>query len=219
LPETFAADGLKRSSDEYQLPKTGGSVIDPYDILGVTREADGAAIKAAYRKHAKAAHPDAGGDVDAFARLTTSYELLSDPVRRKVYDDTGYDPDLADAKDLQGLVILESLVNEMILDERDPGSFDPVSSMRRKLTDRIVNARIHILEMERHRARIRNHIDRIGRKPETDVLGRMLKARCETINEAISKSEAEIITIEQAYGMLDGYTYEIEPEGIKAAAE
>lgn len=73
--------------------------------------------------------------------------------------------------------------------------------------------------MERHRARIRNHIDRLGRKPETDVLSRMLKARCETINEAISKSEAEIITIEQAYGMLDGYTYEIEPEGIKAAAE
>jgi curved DNA-binding protein CbpA len=194
-------------------------VIDPYEILGVSREADAAAIKSAYRRRAKSAHPDAGGDVDLFGKIKTAYEILNDPVRRKVFDDTGYDPELADTKDLQGLVILETLVNEMILDEREPGSFDPVASMRRKLTDRVVNARFHILEMERHRARIRNHIDRIGRKPETDVLGRMLKARCETIQDAIGKAQSEIETIEQAYGMLDGYSYEIEAIEVKDAAE
>jgi curved DNA-binding protein CbpA len=202
------------------LPKTGDAVIDPYEILGVSREADGAAIKTAYRKRAKSAHPDTGGDVELFSRLTTSYELLNDPLRRKVYDDTGYDPELADSKDLHGLVILETLVNEMILDERDPGSFDPVAAMRRKLTDKVVNARFHILEMERHRARIRNHLDRMGRKPGNDVLGRMLRARCGTISEAITKAETEIANIEQAYGMLDGYTYEIEPAAeLKDAAE
>jgi len=194
-------------------------VIDPYEMLGVSREADGTAIKSAYRKRAKTAHPDAGGDVDAFAKLTTAYELLCDPLRRKVYDDTGYDPELADTKDLQGLVILETLVNEIILDEREPGSFDPVSAMRRKLTDKIVNARLHILEMESHRDRIRNHIDRIGKKPGADVLGRMLRSRCETINEAITKAEAEIGNIEQAYGMLDGYSYEVDALEIKTAAE
>jgi curved DNA-binding protein CbpA len=194
-------------------------VIDPYEILGVSREADVTAIKLAYRKRVKSAHPDTGGDAETFGQLKASFELLNDPIRRKVYDDTGYDPELADKKDLQGLVILEMLVNEMILDEREPGSFDPVSSMRRKLTDRIVNARFHILEMERHRARIRNHINRIGRKPETDVLGRMLKARCETIADAISKADSEIQTIEQAYGMLDGYSYEIEIVEVKDAAE
>ncbi len=194
-------------------------MIDPYEMLGVSREADGVAIKSAYRKRAKTAHPDAGGDVDAFAKLTTSYELLCDPLRRKVYDDTGYDPELADTRDLQGLVILETLVNEIILDEREPGSFDPVSAMRRKLTDKIVNARFHILEMERHRARIRNHIDRIGKKPGADVLGRMLRSRCETINDAITKAETEIGNIEQAYGMLDGYSYEVDVLEIKTAAE
>ena len=195
-------------------------MIDPYETLGVSREADGASIKSAYRKRAKTAHPDTGGDVDVFSRLTTSYELLTDPVRRKVYDDTGYDPDLADSRDLHGIVILETLVNEMILDERDPGSFDPVAAMRRKLTDKVVNARFHILEMERHRARIRNHLDRIGRKPGNDVLGRMLRARCGTISDAIAKAEVEIANIEQAYGMLDGYSYEIEVAAeLKDAAE
>ena len=194
-------------------------MIDPYDILGLSREADSAAVKSAYRKRVKTAHPDAGGDPEVFGDLKLAYELLLDPVRRKVFDDTGYDPELADTKDLQGLVILETLVNEMILDEREPGSFDPVASMRRKLTDRIVSARFHILEMERHRARIRNHMDRMGRKPGTDVLGRMLKARCETIGEAIKKSETEIRTIEQAYVMLEGYAYELEITEVKDAAE
>ncbi|WP_137128781.1 J domain-containing protein [Rhizobium sp. FY34] len=192
-------------------------MIDPYKTLGVTRDADGAAIKSAYRLQAKTSHPDTGGDVDAFSKLTASYELLLDPVRRKIYDDTGFDPQLTDAKDLEGLLILDALVNEIILDERQPGSFDPVSAMRRKLTDKVVNARFHILELERHRGRIRNHIDRIGKRPESDVLGRMLTARCDTIADAIAKAEAEIKVIEQAYAMLDGYSYELETEMQKAA--
>lgn len=197
--------------------KPGGTVTDPYKTLGVPRDADGAAIKSAYRARAKSAHPDSGGDVEAFARLTTSYELLLDPVRRKIYDDTGYDPQLTDAKDLEGLLLLDGLVNEVILDERPPGSFDPVSAMRRKLTDRIVNARFHILELERHRGRIRNHMDRMGKRPESDVLGRMLTARCEAIADAMTRAETEIKVIEQAYSMLEGYSYELEVELPKAA--
>jgi curved DNA-binding protein CbpA len=197
--------------------KPGGTVTDPYKTLGVSRDADGAAIKSAYRARAKSAHPDSGGDVEAFARLTTSYELLLDPVRRKIYDDTGYDPQLTDAKDLEGLLLLDALVNEVILDERPPGSFDPVSAMRRKLTDKIVNARFHILELERHRGRIRNHMDRMGKRPESDVLGRMLTARCEAIADAMTKAETEIKVIEQAYSMLEGYSYELEMDMPKAA--
>ncbi len=194
------------------------TLIDPYETLGVERDADAAQVKTAYRKRAKNAHPDTGGDIDAFARLKTSYELLCDPVRRKVFDETGYDPTLADTKDLEGLLVLEGLINDFILDEREPGSFDPVAAMRRKLTDRIVNVRFHILELERHRARIRNHMDRIGRRPETDFLGSMMRARSDSITEAIGKAEVQIATIEQAYQMLEGYSYEIEVEA-KTAAE
>jgi len=194
------------------LPETGETVIDPYDILGVARDATTAAIKAAYRRRAKTAHPDSGGDVDTFGRLKVAYELLLDPVRRKVFDDTGYDPQLADTKDLKGLMVLEKLINEVILDEREPGSFDPIAAIRRKLTNEIVNARFHIMEMERHRARIRNHMDRVGKRPNTDVFGSMLRARSEAIAEAIAKAEAQIKDIEQAYAMLDGYSYEVEVE-------
>lgn len=192
-------------------------MIDPYQLLGLERDADEAAIKAAYRKAAKTAHPDSGGDLERFAALTASYELLKDPVRRKVYDDTGYDPQLADATDLKGLMMLETLVNEMILDEREPGSFDPVAGLRRKLTDDLLKARFHILELERHRTRVRQHADRIGRRPDNDVLGAMLRARTQSITEAIRAAETQIAGIERAYDMLEGYSYELEAPVITAA--
>lgn len=190
-------------------------VIDPYKMLGIERDADEQAIKLAYRKAAKAAHPDSGGDTEQFARLQAAFELLKDPVRRKVYDDTGYDPQLADAKDLKGLMMIETLVNDFILDEREPGSFDPVAAMRRKLSDDILKSRFHILELERHRARVRKHLDRLGRKPDTDVLGSMLRARSQSIADAIKQAETQIEAIEQAYTMLEGYSYELDARPVE----
>ena len=191
-------------------------MIDPYDLLGIGRDADDKAVRAAYRTVAKDAHPDSGGDVARFAQLQAAYELLKDPVRRKVFDDTGYDPELADPRDLKGLMMLETLVNDFILDEREPGSFDPLAAMRRKLSDDIVKSRFHILELERHRNRVRQHIDRLGRRPETDFLGSMLRARSASIADAIRSAEGQIVATEQAYQMLEGYSYELAPPPAEA---
>lgn len=197
------------------------TVIDPYKMLGLERDADDQTVKTAYRKAAKSAHPDSGGDAEQFARLQAAFDLLKDPVRRRVFDDTGYDPQLADAKDLKGLMMIETLVNDFILDEREPGSFDPVAAMRRRLSDDILKSRFHILELERHRARVRKHLDRLGRKPETDVLGSMLRARSQSISDAIKQAETQIDAIEQAYTMLQGYSYELDQiaEDVAKAAE
>jgi len=63
---------------------------DPYEILGLTRSADEAAVKAAYRKLAKRHHPDLHpGDAKAaerFQELNNANDLLSDPERRARFD-------------------------------------------------------------------------------------------------------------------------------------
>jgi DnaJ-class molecular chaperone len=63
---------------------------DPYEILGLTRDADEAAIKAAYRKLAKKHHPDLHpGDKKAaerFSELNNANDLLSDPEKRTRFD-------------------------------------------------------------------------------------------------------------------------------------
>jgi DnaJ-class molecular chaperone len=63
---------------------------DPYEILGLRRDADEAAIKAAYRKLAKRHHPDLHpGDAKAaerFQELNNANDILSDPERRARFD-------------------------------------------------------------------------------------------------------------------------------------
>jgi molecular chaperone DnaJ len=67
---------------------------DYYEVLGVDRGADDSAIKSAYRKLAKKYHPDVNpGDKEAekkFKEATEAYGVLSDPQKRKQYDQFGH---------------------------------------------------------------------------------------------------------------------------------
>lgn len=63
---------------------------DYYDVLGVERGADAAALKSAYRKLAKQYHPDCDGGCEIkFKELNEAYAVLSDPERRAQYDRFG----------------------------------------------------------------------------------------------------------------------------------
>lgn len=63
---------------------------DPYQILGVQKDASQEAIRAAYRKLAKRHHPDLNpGKPEAaerFKAINAAYDLLSDPAKRGRYD-------------------------------------------------------------------------------------------------------------------------------------
>ena len=67
---------------------------DYYEALGVGRDADDAAIKKAYRALAKKYHPDMNpGDADAekkFKEASEAYAVLSDPDKRRQYDQFGH---------------------------------------------------------------------------------------------------------------------------------
>jgi len=62
---------------------------DPYEILGVPRDADADAIKKAYRRLARTLHPDVNPDPQSqerFKDVTRAYEILSDPEKRRHFD-------------------------------------------------------------------------------------------------------------------------------------
>ena len=64
---------------------------DLYKVLNIDRGADDRTVKKMYRKLALEHHPDKGGDVDKFAEISQAYDVLSDPEKRKIYDDYGED--------------------------------------------------------------------------------------------------------------------------------
>lgn len=67
---------------------------DYYEVLGVDKNADDAALKKAYRQLAKKYHPDVNpGDKEAekkFKEASEAYAVLSDPEKRRQYDQFGH---------------------------------------------------------------------------------------------------------------------------------
>ncbi len=68
--------------------------IDFYELLGVSRDSDGATIKSAYRKLAMKHHPDRNPGCteseNTFKAVSAAYEVLKDPQKRAAYDRFGH---------------------------------------------------------------------------------------------------------------------------------
>ena len=82
---------------------------DYYEVLGVSKDADDAQIKSAFRKAAKTCHPDLHpNDKEAeakFKELNEAYEVLSDSEKRAKYDQFGhaaFDPSMGGGSPFSG---------------------------------------------------------------------------------------------------------------------
>lgn len=63
---------------------------DYYELLGISKSASPDEIKKAFRKAAVEHHPDKGGDEAKFKEINEAYEVLSNPDKRKRYDQFGH---------------------------------------------------------------------------------------------------------------------------------
>jgi molecular chaperone DnaJ len=88
----------------FHTSPTSFATKDPYQVLGVSKNASTSEVKKAYYSLAKKYHPDTNKDLSAKDRFTeaqSAYELLSDPKKKEAWDqygaaafdqDAGFDP-------------------------------------------------------------------------------------------------------------------------------
>ncbi len=85
-----AATRLRGEHPGLSCRVTESALRTSYDVLGVAKDADADTIKNAYRRRAKACHPDLNpghrNAAQQFVDVAAAYDLLSDPRRRAIYD-------------------------------------------------------------------------------------------------------------------------------------
>ncbi len=67
--------------------------MNPYEVLGIKKDADTAQIKDAYWRFASKHHPGKGGEEEVFKQGNDAYKTLSCAKRKKLYDTMGISDD------------------------------------------------------------------------------------------------------------------------------
>lgn len=186
---------------------------DLYEVLGVARDATPDEIKAAYIRAAKIHHPDRGGDREQFQELERANAVLSDPDKRKRYDQTGDPAGKAKTPEEGAIDLLASFMEQLCKpeSEEDLTRLDVVQALRECTATflEMENARLAKLELGAHRAEtLRRRLKRKG--GGDDALALVVAAMERSYSEVRPKVLNRIKAGVAAQVLLNGYSYDVD---------
>lgn len=185
-----------------------------YEELGVPRDAPAAAVRKAYRRAAAKVHPDVGGSRERFDRVKLAHDVLTDPLRRLTYDETGrVDEKPIDNRQAESMAMVMQAVDEVVAEcERrfgSPDGVDVVADAVRKLELRLASIATERQKGVRKAAEIRRLGDRFkGKRWNPNVITPMFAAKAAELDRAVTRyNHGEEIT-RLAIGILKGHVCE-----------
>lgn len=189
--------------------------MNPYEILGVPRDADLAQIRKAYRTRAKTAHPDMGGDPVAFDLLKSATELLMDPERRKAFDETGaWQERQPDNQHKALFTLLASAFDQVLNEVQDPSRIDFVLEMSKRLGERRNNIALGRRELPAILAKLRKMRGRFQRKrkhkDDPNHLESLVNSRIEAVTAQLKRIEEEDELTLQVMKLLDTFSFMVD---------
>lgn len=181
-----------------------------YEELGVPKDASPEAVKRAYRKRAQQTHPDKeGGSEEEFKAVNRAYVVLSDPTKRKRYDETG---DLGEGPITSAAqMATQALASVLfqVLEHEDVDYEDVVAVMRTHFEQKMKEYRAQIAGADRLLAKHERTLKRFKRKGEGEnLLAQFLQSKINQVKAEIVDKEGAIKVGEDALGLLKDYEYE-----------
>lgn len=191
-----------------------------YRELAVEPDATPAEIDKAYRQRARAAHPDAGGTAEAFHTLSHAYAILSDPDRRKAYDETGYEGELA-VDDIVGRAMerIHALVASVLESDLPFEAVDLIAPIRDTLTKQKADIGVGIRKLERQAKRAEAMAARFRKREGDNIIRKVLERRAADTREQAEKTRREETIFAKAIELLADYSFDFEPPAPSKAAE
>ena len=179
--------------------------FNPYIELGVTKKSTPVEIKKAYYDLSKTHHPDHGGDIDSFQRISKAYEILSDPEKRKYYDDTGFIKGQDNTKQMMNQLIFSVMSEAIML--FDPERDNILVKVREGMNNLSREALKKLSKMRTYLKRLRKVETKLKTKKDP-ILLLMLNQEIIRNQIVIERGEKEVKAIEEALSLLEDYTYE-----------
>jgi curved DNA-binding protein CbpA len=193
-----------------------------YDDLLLRKGATEGQIKENYRKLAKQYHPDAAGknfDKAKWEKILHAYEVLSDPEKRKIYDETGDDQSKnhESLEDLAVNVLIEGInaaTNHVIT--QGEHEFDLVKSMNNHIEKKRTATLDDIEQMKKALRQLwlfrRKFIKTEGR---TAVMISVVKEKINQIRSQKQHAEKFLTILDKASELMLLVEFEYEPEEIE----
>lgn len=190
------------------LTKRTAMETDLYSILGITRDATLADIKRAFRKAVKHHHPDKGGDAEQFRRVAHAYEILINPDKRKIYDDTG-DSGLADSWD----TMVSDNLSAVMFAAVEEGASDLIAYVTEVITESKKSMAESVARIGKKLARIKKGRDRLSRVDgaTTDPVLSYIDQKMEELVRSSDKAATSIRLAEAMLVRLVEYKGEVLP--------
>jgi curved DNA-binding protein CbpA len=161
--------------------------VNPYETLNVPRDATPEQVKRAYRKASSAAHPDReGGNPERMAQVNAANDILSDPAKRKRYDETG-DTGSTRTPESMAAANLTALLSQILED------FDSniIVKARKLIHGASSDHEREIADLESKLRKLRTRRDKITSHDPQDLVHAL-------IDSSMSKARLEIEKLEEA---------------------
>lgn len=196
---------------------------DPYAILGLPKDASPEDVRKAYREKAKDSHPDTGGNAKEFAIVKLAHDVLSDPDRRRKFDETGEinetEPNTIDA---QAMSLLAGAINGIIDGQhgQDPMTVDWVKVISGNLKDEIKAGEQKRKDLEGQLKKCEKVASKFKRKKksEPNMVTLLMQQRIDHIKAMFKEIDKQISVFKRAIEMIEDYTFDADkpPETTRA---